>query len=472
MLGSLFFWVLFGWLADYSFPFGQALELLLACFRGTISAKINTLQQQLQKTDIISQPDNQQQVPKLNNLESQTWLYEGILRRLAEDSFVNHEKIAKTLEALEFKRSEILQELKPRKPQRYRILERIQDSVRYLLASQAEKDYERIERIVTNLVVFVRSRQPSQFILSEVIERLATEIVQNANQISPYRLRLAYKIDDLIRVLSTKIVFGSDISKTDDSYQKLVNELRSRINLLSGQFNSLLKSKQENTNELNKRIQEIYNLTQNISDLHQTISHNDADQAVLRKHIQDLTEEAQRKQAQIDSLQNSISDLQRDIQGSTEVNQRKQNQINYLENQLSQLNQQKLYLHKRSQDISDYARIKESEIEQLQADNSQLNYQESELQRQYQVVSKEYQQQQNEIASLKEEIRNLSQINRSQPSKFNYEAPQQPVPETRSTITQEEYEEIVNKSDYEYVKSYQRKDGTPVNGYWRRGRNR
>jgi hypothetical protein len=49
----LIFWLLFGWLADYSFPFGQALELMLACFKGTVSSKINTLQKQLQKADVI-----------------------------------------------------------------------------------------------------------------------------------------------------------------------------------------------------------------------------------------------------------------------------------------------------------------------------------------------------------------------------------------------------------------------------------
>ncbi|MHC5758496.1 hypothetical protein, partial [Nostoc sp.] len=298
MICSLFFWFLFGWLADYSFPFGQAIELLLACFKGTVSARINSLQQQLQRTDIVSQPDNQQQVQKLNNLESQAWLYEGILERLAEDPSINHEKIARTLEALEHKRSEILQELVPRRPRKYSILAGIQDSARSLLASQAEKDYERLERIVTNLVLFVRSRQPSEIILSELIEKLALEIAQNANQISPYRLRLAYKIDDLIRALSTKLILGNS-SITDNTYQNNINELRSQINLLSEQFKSLLTSRQENTNELNKYIKEISNLTKRISDLYKTIYNLDAEIAALRKSNQDIRELSKKKQSQI-----------------------------------------------------------------------------------------------------------------------------------------------------------------------------
>jgi myosin heavy subunit len=471
---SLFFWVLFGWFADYSFPYGQALELLLACFKGTVSAKINSLQKQLQRIDIVSQPDNQQQVQKLNNLESQAWLYEGILERLGEDPSANHEKIARTLEALEYKRNEILQELEPRRPQKYRILAKIQDYTRSLLASQAEKDYIKLERIVTNLVLFARSRQPSQIILSEVIERLAVEIAQNANQISPYRLRLAYKIDDLIRILSAKLVLGANSSKTDSTYQALVNELRSRINLLSEQFNSLLRTRQENGNDLNKRIQEISNLTRNISDLHRDISARDASIAALQKNIQDLTEIDRSKQAQINNLQNSIANLQREVENSTELNQRKQNQINELKKQVDQLNQQRLELQQRIRDVAELAQNKQFQIENLQDEKSQFISQKLELQKQYQILLQQYQQQQKEIADLKAQIKNISQINRSQPFSSTYTTPQQPVKrvETKPIITVEEYEKISNQTDYVYVDTYYRKDGTRVRGHYRRRPNR
>lgn len=468
---SLLFWITFGWLADYSFPFGQALELLLACFKGTVSAKINSLQQQLQRTDIVSQPDNQKQIQKLNNLESQAWLYEGVLERLAEDSALNHEKIARTLEALEYKRNEILQELEPRKPQKYRILERIQDSARYLLANQAEKDYERLERMITNLVIFTRTRKPSQIIFSEVIGRLASEIAQSANQISPYRLRLAYKIDDLLKLLSAKLVLGTDNSLTDNTYQELVKELRSRITLLSNQFNSLLISEQENTNELNKRIQEIYSLTKNISDLHKLLSDKETELSGLRQNTRHLTELIQAKQSEIDKLQNSISDLQRDIQSSTEIDNGKQARIDYLQNLVLQLNQQKAELQKRIQDITDDAQRKKSEIVNLQTEKSQMNSQKSQLQKQYQVLYQQYQQQENEIARLKEQIKHLSQINRSQPSNPTYKSPQQPVQETRPRITLEEYQRILNKSDYVYVKAHYR-NGSYVKAYYRRRPNR
>ena len=395
LMCALFFWFLSGWLADYSFPFGQALDLMLACFKGTISAKINSLQQQLQRTDVVPQPNNKKQVQKLNNLESQAWLYEGILERLGTDPSANHERIARTLEALECKRSEILQELEPRRPRSYRVLAEIQDSARVLLASQAEKDYEQLQKILTNLVLFTRNRQPSQIIISEVITKLASEIVQNTNKISPYRLRLAYKIDELMKVLSAKIILVSDSYNTDSNYQSLVDELRNRVSLLSKEFNNLLIAKQEDTNDLNRRLREISHLTKNISELHRDISNRNADIVALQSHIQNLTELVQEKQAQLDS-------------------------------------------------------------------------QTSDFQRKYQNLYEHYKQQQDEIASLKKNISNLSQFNRSQSSNYSSQTSQQPVQKTKSSITIEEYQKIDNKSDYVYVKAYQRSNGSYVKAHYRR----
>ncbi len=466
----MFFWVLFGWLADYSFPFGQALELFLSCFTGTISAKVNSLQQQLQKTDIISQPRNTEQVQKLNNLESQAWLYKGILERLGADPSANHEKIAKTLEALEYKRSEILQELEPRRPRNYRILAGIQDSARDFLASQAEKDYEQLEKIVTNLVLFASSRQPSQVILSEVIRKLAAEIAQNSDQISPYRLRLAYKIDELMKAISARLILGSDGSRTNSDYQSLISELRSRINLLSTQFNSLLRARQESAAEVSRRIQEIHSLTHNISDLHRAISNRDVDIAALRKNTHELMELTRRKQENINSLQDLISELQRDIQSALEVDQRKQSQINYLQSQLSQLNQEKKDIQKRIQDTTDYAQRKEAEVADLQSEKSQLDLQKLELQRQYQSLYQDYQQKQNEIASLNKKIEDLSKTSQSNFQDPTYTTLQpfiKPVA-TKQKISVEEWKQISNQSEYVYVKGYRKQNGTWVNRYYRR----
>jgi len=446
---------LFGWLADYSFPFGQALELMLACFKGTIPAKVNSLQQQLRNTEVIpkSVSNNQfrklnnlkQQVKKLNNLDSQAWLYKGILERLGSDPSANHEKLAKVVEALEYKRSEILQELEPRRPQRYRVLSKIQNSAHALLASQAEKDYIQLEKIITNLVNFTKSRKSSQTILSEVIIKLTSQISQVSNKISPFRLRLAYKIDELINVLSQKLILDSSDDTTDSDYQSLVTELNSRIHLLSQEFNNLLLDKQENRKELNRRIREVLNLTENISSLHRDISNRNADIIALQKNIQNLTGSFQKSQTNVDDLKNLISNLQKDIHNSDGINQKQYNQINQLQNQLSDLSQQKFNLQEKIDNLSTYATDKEYEIKLLQNEKYQLDSQKLELQRQNQLLHQK-----------------LEKINVSQTSV-------KPVA-THKKISETEYQNISNQSEYEYVSAYKKTNGTLVDSYYRKKR--
>ncbi|MBD2242951.1 hypothetical protein [Nostoc sp. FACHB-888] len=138
---------------------------------------------------------------------------------------------------------------------------------------------------------------------------------------------------------------------------------------------------------------------------------------------------------------------------------------------MSQLNQQKSDLEKRIQDINDYGQSKKSEVENLQIEKSQLSSQKSELQHQYQVLYQNYQQQQNEIAKLKEQIKNLSQISRSESSSPTNRTLQQPIKETREKITPEEYDKIYNKDDYIPVKAHYR-NGSPVKAHYRRRRAR
>ena len=305
------------------------------------------------------------------------------------------------------------------------------------MASQAEKDYEQLEKIVTNLVLFASSRQPSQAILSEVISKLAAEIAQSSNQISPYRLRLAYKIDELMKVISARLIFSAD-SEINSDYQSLVNELQSRIKLLSEQFNRLLRARQEGATEINSRVQEISSLTRGISDLHRDISNRDADITTLRKNAQELIELAQGKQSQIERLQNSISDLQADIQSSKEIDQRK-----------------------------------ESRITDLLNEKSQLNFQKEDLQRQYQKLDQQYQQKQIEIDNLKKQLEDLSEVDRVKSQNSTRTTPHPPVKPiaTKKNISVEEYQGISNQGEYEYVTGYPNgRSGKWVNAYYRRPR--
>lgn len=262
------------------------------------------------------------------------------MERLGEDTSVDHERIARTLEALEYKRSEILQELEPRRPRSYRILARMQDYARVLLASQAEKDYEKLQKIVTNVVLFTRTTQPSPSILSEIINKLSVEIVQSKNQISPYRLRLAYGIDELLKVLSTKLTLGSDESLTDSNDQSLINELRLRISLLSTEFINLLKTKQEDANEINRRIRENSSLTKNIYNLHRDILNRDVDIVALRKNAENKDSEILRLLSETSQLTSQKSDWKRQYQDVYQDNQQLQNEIISLTEKIKNLSAQ------------------------------------------------------------------------------------------------------------------------------------
>lgn len=381
---------------------------------------MNSLQQQLQKTDVVPNVSNtqqvrrlitvKQQVKKLNNLDSQAWLYEGILERIGSDPSVNHEKIAKTLEALEYKRNEILKELEPRKPQKYRVLSKLQNSVRDILGSQDEKDYKQLQKIVNNLILFTKSKQPSQIILSEIIAKLVSEISQNNKQISPSRLRIAYKIEELMRVLSKKLILDSNSSRTDSNYQLIVNELQSRINLLSQEFNNLLKTKQEDKKELNRRNQEVSNLTKNISDLHRDISNRDSDIFTLSHNIQSLMKSVKEKQSQVD-------------------------------------------------DILAYAKRIESEIKTIENDKSYLSSRKLELERENQILYQQYLQQQDMISSLSKQLADLRELYSSIKSVS-----------TKPKLSEAEYQKISNQDEYEIVSGHTKKSGTWVEQYYRRKR--
>jgi chromosome segregation ATPase len=345
------------------------------------------------------------------------------------------------------------------------------------LASQAEKDYEQLEKIVTNLVVFTKSRQPSQVILSEVIKKLASEISERSDQISPYRLRLAYKVDELMKVLSARLIIGSSSVATDSDYRSLANELYSRINLLSSQFNSLLKMRQENANEIYNRGQEISSLTRSVSELHGAVSNYETDLVASRMNADQLRELAQIKQNQIDNLESSISTLEADAQTSRQTNQRQQDQNNYLKNQLSQLKKEKTALQESIQDVTEYIQRQEAELTDVQNEKVQLSLRETEIQRKYRALSQNYQRKKVEISDLNKQLEALSRTNQSKPQFPIHNATKRPIkkmtqPSARPVITKPkisivEYQKITNQKDYVYVKEHLRK-GRLVKAHYRR----
>jgi uncharacterized coiled-coil DUF342 family protein len=467
LIFNLIFWVLFGWLADYSFPFGQVLELIIACFKGTIASKINLLQKQLQRKDILYQLDNTEQIKKLNNLESQAWIYQNILGIIAKENTDSHTRIAKTIEALEFKKNEITRELEPRKPAKYRKFDTIQNFARSLVASQAEKDYIYLEKIVNNLVSFAGSRRPSQKIFEELIEKLNIEIVNSASKITPYRLRLAYKIEELIRIISSKIILYTENSPDNLVAQNYVNELNSQINILSEQFNALLGRNQENIDRINKIKRENNNLDETILKLRKTISEKEINITLLNQEIINTKEAISNMHRKADALENAIDRLKH--QKQTLQKQQKEE----LEELQETLNKLRLEISNRDANIASLRhsiQSKQNQLDNQQKQIATLNNQKQDLHQQNDNLIQDNQQKQNEIERLKQQINKLYENNSYSSSYFSSSSrTPSPTPkiETKKKLSIEEYNQIYNKSDYVYVKAYIR-EGNPVKAHYRK----
>ncbi len=441
MLFSLIFWALFGWLADNAFPFGQALELILACFKGTLASKVNNLQKNLQQTATISDPANIEEIKNLNNLESQAWLYEGVLNRLANSRNVSHEKIAKTIEALEYKRNEFLQELEPHKPNKYRIFERLQKTTRGFLATRAEKDYEYLKEIIDKLVDFAKKQQSSPIIISQVIDRLTVETTRASSKISPYRLRLAYKVDELLRIISAKTTSEASNSSSSRLYQNIIKDLKSQIQLLSQQFGELLINKKHLNDELDISSKSISDLTSNLSSLQRLLSNQESDISILQKNLQEVS---RNEQAEKKSLRNQIIYLEQQIR-SLETN---------LDNASRQINE------------------RETHLKDLQSQNDSLNEALRNVQQDYHALYGSYQEQEEEIDDLNEMISAYIQDINSPSVDQALQKEVEKIYATKSRLSEEEWQDISNQNDYIYIKPYTRRDGTWVRGHYRKKPNR
>lgn len=337
LVSALVFWIIFGWFADYSFPYGQVIELIICCFRGTITAKVNQLQKQLQKTDFISQIDNQQQIQRLNNLDSQAWLYLGILDRLGNNSSESNEKLAKTIEALRNKKYEILDELNPRRYGKYRTLSKIQDFVKSITSSKTQKDFLQIEKIIDELIKAVRNSHPSETIIKESLDVLTQETAKNAHKISPNRLRIIYKIAELINDLFLKELSNFEPSDIDKLNETIIQELKEQINIFSQQFKNLLEQKYTMQ-------QELQNYNDKLNSLNKLIFERENEEFKLREELKKYISLNQDRQNSINNLQAELNrtnkklielKTQRDDLDNR-VNQLIQN-IKYKQNEVEQL---------------------------------------------------------------------------------------------------------------------------------------
>ncbi len=334
MCSALIFWALFGWLAEYSFPFGESIQLLLSCFQLNVPSKVNKLQKKLQDTEFISQIDNQEQIKKLNNLDFQAWLYIEILGKLGKNQAECHNKIAKTIEILKQKKAEILEELEPRIPKNYRLFKGIHNFFKDGNLTRTEKELNQIDKILNELVWAAKKSSPSPDIIQDLLNDLYLAISQNAENIRPRKLGLLYKIGELLNLRYQKEISKLDRQELDNYYDSTINELKSQRKVFSTELKKLLQKEYVQEQELDRLNKVIAAHGIEIAKLSEEVEHyrkESKSQNSLVNNLQSELNVANHKLKELQASQKSI--LNRNNQLIKDINQ-KQSEYISLRNQL------------------------------------------------------------------------------------------------------------------------------------------
>jgi predicted nuclease with TOPRIM domain len=335
---TLIFWTFFGIFTSFPFPYGQAIDLMLCCFKGTVASKVNRLQKRLPQSENLSS----QSVQKLNNCDFQVRLYLGVLKYLGRNKAESHERLAKTIESLKHKKSELQDEIRPRQPQNYRTVTRIQDFLESMTLSRAERDLIQIESILNEVTWAIKNNYPSETIVQDTIDRLSRETTRRADKISPFRIGVLYRIEALLREVSDKEISNLGESELNELNKKIISGLKEEKDTLS--------------RELSRVRDENY---------------------IAQQRLRDYLEELGRLNSILDERESDLSKLRENLRDYAEANQSKQFEINNLnselirvDEELGKLQAQKSFfseqIHRLNQDVHQ----KQARIEQL---TNQLN---------------------------------------------------------------------------------------------------
>lgn len=308
------------------------MQLIGCCFNRTISTKVNHLQKELQKAN-IPQSNNQDKVQKLNDLDSQAWLYIEILNQLVRKNPESQVRVSETIEALKHHRLNFKKELEPLKAQEYPLLSKIQEFLQFITLTSTEKDLIKIENIINKITSYTSSSQPSETIIQDVITRLSSEAFENVNTISPKRIGLVYRLEELLTLIRQKEISQLNESELNKLNKEKIRELESERNIYYRAFKQLLEEKNIKDQKLEKYSQERVRLDQIIAE-HQS-------------EINNLNIELERYQAENENLNNKnekfIQKLEererqlRDLEFQREAYDRK---INKLKKDIEQKNRE------------------------------------------------------------------------------------------------------------------------------------
>lgn len=341
---TLVFWLFFGLFVSFPFPFHQIVELIGSCFKGKLASKTNNLQKQLQLESISNRP-----VEKLNEIDFQARLYLRILEKLGGDKAGSHERIAKTIEVLKRKRFALRNEIEPHQPRKYKVVSKAQDFLESFALDQAEKDFEKIETVLAEVAWSERKTKPSSKATQNIIAELSEKVAQEANEISPKRLGLLYRVENLLNEMlynETSHLQENSLNRPDREFIKRLKEERDviteRYDRLFDERNSMGQSLRDNSKELIRLNSLARKYKHEISemqiDLYNYINENKnhkISSSALRRKLEGAIKEIGELRKQRDSLSRQTISLKRTLH-------QKQIGISQLESQLDKYSSMKI----------------------------------------------------------------------------------------------------------------------------------
>lgn len=338
LLLTLVFWFFFGLFISFPFPFDQALELLQSCFRGKVTSRVNRLQKQLQLRDVDSLA-----ISELNEVDFEARLYLKILECLGSNKVGNHERLAKTIEALRQKRVMLQDEIQPRQPKKYQNVAKAQDFFESFILNQSEEDFMQIEKILVEVTSSIKNSYPSEAIVKDTLDKLSSEVSQKADKINANRLGILYRIEDLLREVNAKEPSSFEESKLQSLNRKNIAKLKEERNLLSSKINQLSEEKEklqkmlaEYSDEASRLNRLTFKREADLLELEKRISRYIEINQGQEEEINDLTSVLQQEREELINLQNQKLDLEKEVAQLHQSLKQKQVDIDRLVNQVDQ----------------------------------------------------------------------------------------------------------------------------------------
>jgi len=201
-------WILLGLVAKSEFPIDYVWKLVVACLRGSeeFSVVLNTEQHeiyQLKDIALKARRNSKEENSRLNRLDSKIVVLENVIRRLYREVETKEKSISRILDKLENQRKIVQIDLEPLRQQYDPNLYKLERVFQVLLEgkSTAEKDYERLEDILKELVdkYGIESNSPSINSVSNLIQELRQIIRDNPERIRYSRLVTLKRTLDLLQ---------------------------------------------------------------------------------------------------------------------------------------------------------------------------------------------------------------------------------------------------------------------------------